>query len=81
MAVPGPVALGRGVVIAEHGAIPAPWMGAPVVVVGEAELKMPAEVVERLHRHWMAREPVVVALGVDPGRFRDPRHALPRHLQ
>jgi DNA helicase-2/ATP-dependent DNA helicase PcrA len=69
---PGPVALGRGVVINAGDAIPAPWMSAPVITVTEDVLRTPQEVVGRLHLAWAAREPVVVELAVDPGRFRDP---------
>lgn len=72
MPVPGPAALGRGVVINAGGAIPAPWVTAPVVTVDEPALRSPADVVGRLHRHWAAREPVVVELAVDPARFREP---------
>jgi DNA helicase-2/ATP-dependent DNA helicase PcrA len=70
--VPGPVALGRGVVINAGDAIPAPWMSAPVVTIDEAVLSAPGEVVATLHRHWARREPVVVELAVDPARFREP---------
>jgi DNA helicase-2/ATP-dependent DNA helicase PcrA len=71
--VPGPVALGRGVVVNEGGAIPAPWITAPVVTVDDAVLRQPAVVVARLHEAWAAREPVVVELAVDPVRFRVPQ--------
>jgi DNA helicase-2/ATP-dependent DNA helicase PcrA len=70
--VPGPIALGRGVVINAGDAIPAPWMSAPVVTVDEAALAAPAVVVGELHRAWAQRTPIVVELAVDPGRFREP---------
>ena len=70
--VPGPAALGRGVVVRDGGAVPGPWRAAPVVRIDEATLAEPADVVGRLHRAWSAREPVVVALAVDPGSFRAP---------
>lgn len=73
MPVPGPAALGRGVVITEGGAIPAPWIAAPVVTVDDAALRDPASVVARLHTAWATREPVVVELAVDPARFRAPQ--------
>ena len=73
MPVPGPVALGRGVVITEGGAIPAPWITAPVITVDEAALRAPVEVVERLHQAWAGRQPVVIELSVGPGRFRAPQ--------
>jgi len=71
--VPGPVALGRGVVINAGGAIPAPWITAEVVTVDDAVLRSPAEVVGRLHEAWATRTPVVVELAVDPARFRVPQ--------
>ncbi|QXC61536.1 ATP-dependent DNA helicase UvrD2 [Aquihabitans sp. G128] len=73
MPVPGPAALGRGVVVNAGGAIPAPWITAPVVTVDDAVLKAPAAVVAALHAAWAEREPVVVELAVDPARFRAPQ--------
>ena len=73
MPVPGPVALGRGVVITQGGAIPAPWITAPVVTVDDDAVRSPRAVVERLHQAWADREPVVVELAVDPVRFRVPQ--------
>jgi DNA helicase II / ATP-dependent DNA helicase PcrA len=52
--------------------VPAAWDGAPVVTVDEAVLADPAPTVELLHRAWVGRAPVVVALAVDPARFREP---------
>ena len=72
MVVPGPAALGRGVVINAGDPIPAPWVAAPVVVIDDAVLRDPADAVGRLHRAWSDREPVVVELAVDPARFRTP---------
>ncbi|MFP3902296.1 MAG: ATP-dependent helicase, partial [Acidimicrobiia bacterium] len=68
-----PAALGRGVVVRAGGPVPAPWAAAPVVTVDEAALADPAAAVDALHRAWATRSPVVVALGVDPARFRAPR--------
>ncbi len=73
MTAPGPVALGRGVIIEAGGAIPAPWIAAPVVTVDDAALADPSSVVARLHQAWSGREPVVVELAVDPARFRAPQ--------
>ena len=52
--------------------VPPPWAGAPLVVVDEAVLADPRATVERLHLAWVRRQPVVVAAGVDPRRFREP---------
>ncbi|CAN5909672.1 hypothetical protein BH23ACT2_BH23ACT2_24480 [soil metagenome] len=73
MPVPGPVALGRGVVITHGGAIPAPWLTAPVVTIDDATLRSPEAVVKRLHGAWAERSPLVVELAVDPARFRTPQ--------
>lgn len=70
MAGPGP--LGRSVVVEAGQPVPAGWIDAPVVRVDEAVLAAPAAVVAELHAAWAERRPVVVELGVDPGRFREP---------
>jgi ATP-dependent DNA helicase UvrD/PcrA len=66
-------ALGRGVVVNAGDPVPAAWAGAPVLALDEAALAQPAEAVAFLHMAWATRTPVVVALGVDPARFRAPR--------
>ncbi|MFP5376842.1 MAG: hypothetical protein ACLGIO_08685, partial [Acidimicrobiia bacterium] len=72
MPAPGPAALGRGVVVAAGGPVPAPWSAAPVVTVDQAALADPGPTVGALHQAWAARRPVVVALAVGPERFRAP---------
>ena len=72
MLIPGPPALGRGLVIVAGGDVPAPWAGAPRVLVDEGAIADPPGVVDVLHGHWAARRPVVVELAVDPARFRRP---------
>ncbi len=73
MPFPGPPELGRGVVVRAGATVPTEWSGAPVIRVDEATLADPADTVERLHTAWAARQPVVIALGVDPARFREPQ--------
>ncbi|HEX3539805.1 MAG TPA: ATP-dependent DNA helicase UvrD2 [Acidimicrobiales bacterium] len=73
MSVPGPAAFGRGVIINAGQAVPAAWEGAAVVQVDDEALAEPAAVVEALHLAWSSRRPVVIALGVDPASFREPR--------
>ena len=73
MTVPGPRALGRGVIVAAGEPVPPAWSGAPVVRIDEAALADPADVVARLHEAWATRTPVVVELAVDPASFRAPR--------
>ena len=72
MTFPGPAVLGRGVVVRAGGVVPEPWGAASVVTVDEEALAKPAAVVQALHEAWAARQPVVVALAVDPARFRTP---------
>ena len=67
-----PASLGRGVIVAAGVDPPSAWAQAPRVEIDEAALAAPEAVVERLHGHWSRREPVVVSLGVDPARFREP---------
>ena len=67
-----PSALGRSVVIEPGVPVPEPWTGAPVVVVDEATLAEPERAIDRLHRAWVGREPVVIELGVDPVALRTP---------
>ena len=67
-----PAAFGRSLVIAPGTAVPEPWKAAPVVLVDEATLAEPDAVVDRLHRAWIGREPVVVELAVDPALLRAP---------
>ena len=73
MTVPGPRALGRGVIVAAGEPVPPAWSGAPVVRIDEAALADPADVAARLHEAWATRTPVVVELAADPASFRAPR--------
>jgi DNA helicase-2/ATP-dependent DNA helicase PcrA len=52
--------------------VPPAWAGAPVHTIDESVLSAPAQTVNVLHEAWAARTPVVIALEVDPGRFRGP---------
>jgi DNA helicase-2/ATP-dependent DNA helicase PcrA len=65
--VPGPASLGRQVVVVSAGAEPpAPWRDAPLVTIDDAVLADPGPTVRRLHEAWARREPIVIALGIDP---------------
>ncbi len=72
----GPVALGRGVVIADGvtcaGEVHAAWAGVPNHAVDEAVLAHPEPTVQELHQAWSRRLPVVVRLAVDLVRLRSP---------
>ena len=73
MAFPGPVELGRGIVVLAGKQPPEPWTSSPRVVVGDAELERPAPAVGLLHQAWLARQPVVVELASDPASLRSPQ--------
>ena len=68
--VTAPATLGRSVVIAPDAPIPKPWSGAPVVVIDAAVVEDPGATVDRLHRAWVSREPIVIELAVDPAVLR-----------
>lgn len=72
MPFPGPLTLGRGVVVRSGSAPPQPWAGAPTIAVDDDTLRDPAATVGTLHDLWATRSPHVVALSVDPARFREP---------
>jgi DNA helicase II / ATP-dependent DNA helicase PcrA len=72
MSIPGPAALGRGVVVSAGQEAPPDWSGAPRHVIDEAALADPGPTVAMLHRAWAERVAVVVELAVDPARFREP---------
>ncbi len=67
-----PTELGRGVVLLPGRAAPAPWANVPRVLVDDDVFASPGPVVDTLHAAWADRRPVVVELGVDAGRLREP---------
>ncbi|MGH9222300.1 MAG: ATP-dependent DNA helicase UvrD2 [Acidimicrobiales bacterium] len=73
MPLPGPAALGRGVIVVAGTPVPSAWAASPVVTVDEATVNVPRQAVGRLHDAWARRQPVVVALAVDPAAFREPQ--------
>jgi len=72
MGIDGPTELGRGVVVVPGMPAPTGWSDAPRIVVGPAELADPGPVVDRLHRAWLERRPMVVELAVDADELRRP---------
>ena len=71
--VPGPRALGRSVVVAPGDPIPAAWSGMPEVTVAAADLQKRTDTVDRLHRAWASRQPLVIRLLADAGTLSRPR--------
>jgi ATP-dependent DNA helicase UvrD/PcrA len=71
--VPGPAALGRGVVVSAGATPPAPWRDTPVVTIDDRVLADAGDTVRRLHDAWARRRPIVIALGTDPATFREPQ--------
>jgi DNA helicase-2/ATP-dependent DNA helicase PcrA len=67
-AAPGPLALGRGVVIRAGRDTPGPWASADRVLIDDAILSDPdrlTELIDRLHRAWVARAPLVIEWHLD----------------
>ncbi|MTV24793.1 ATP-dependent helicase [Nitriliruptoraceae bacterium ZYF776] len=83
-AVPGPAALGRGVVVARGQDAPAAWADAPRVRLDDEVAVTPDHVALLLHHAWLRRHPVVVELAADndvlrePEVCRTPPHEVPR---
>lgn len=67
-----PRSLGRGAVIAIDAPTPQPWQDAPRVRIDTDVLDDPVATIERLHGHWLAREPVVIELAVDSDALKEP---------
>ena len=71
---PSPPALGRSVVVAADGPVPEPWQQCPRIAITQKLLDDAVElatVVDRLHRAWVGRKPVVIELDVDPAAIRE----------
>ncbi len=71
MVVPGPIELGRGVVVAD-GPVPPAWHDAEEFVLDDHTVRDPSTLVQEMHRRWARREPYVVRLLTDPVGFRVP---------
>ena len=72
MAVPGPLELGRGVVVLPGAAPPEPWRERPRILVDHEALSDPGGAVALLHRAWFERQAVVVELSLDASALRGP---------
>ena len=64
--------LGRGVIVDAGAPVPEGWDGAERISIDDAVLAAPTDALDRLHRAWTRREPVVVDLGLDAGLLRTP---------
>ena len=74
-AAAAPAGLGRGVIVADGAEAPAAWSEAPRFRLAPELLEdapMAAALANDLRDRWIAREPVVVDLGLDPGVLREP---------
>jgi DNA helicase-2/ATP-dependent DNA helicase PcrA len=68
-------ALGRSVVVRPGVTAPDPWADVSIVRITQkilADRTVAEALVDRLHRAWVAREPLVIELGVDPAVLRQP---------
>jgi hypothetical protein len=72
VALPGPLELGRAVIVGAGADAPAAWAGTDRVAVDPDALRDVAPLVRRLHAAWSDREPIVIELGLDPATFRAP---------
>lgn len=70
--VPGPRALGRSIVLASGDPVPAPWAGMAEISVTHADLVQRSGSVDRLHREWARRRPLIIRLLVDAADLRRP---------
>ena len=70
--VPGPRALGRSIVLGPEDPVPAPWDGMPEVAVTPADVLERTSTVDRLHREWARRRPLIIRLHVDVAALRRP---------
>ena len=69
-AFPGPPELGRGIVTSPGQTVPAACDSWPQLVVDDEVLATPAVAADKLHLHWLRREPVSVVLAADAGSLR-----------
>ncbi len=74
--VPGPVVLGRGVVIEAGDSVPGAWAGVDVFAIDDAVVADPGPTVTAMHHAWVSRHPFVVELGVPAETFRAPESIL-----
>jgi DNA helicase II / ATP-dependent DNA helicase PcrA len=65
MAAPGPVELGRGVVVSSGIAPPNPWAGCPRLIIDQQVLREPSAALAALQQSWLEHKPLVVELAVD----------------
>lgn len=70
--VPGPRALGRSIVLLSDDPIPDAWAGMPEIAVTNADLAERTATVDRLHREWSRRQPLVIRLLVDADELKRP---------
>jgi DNA helicase II / ATP-dependent DNA helicase PcrA len=74
---PGPESLGRSVVIAPGDGPPAPWANADRYLIDSELLADPqrlATTVDELQQRYVARDPVVYVLAVDPAVVAEPEY-------
>jgi hypothetical protein len=85
-AVPGPAALGRGVIVGPDRPAPPAWADAPRVTIDDEVLAHPGPAAAVLHHHWLRRIPVVIDYRVDNADARReevcdlPPHRVPERF-
>lgn len=73
VAFPGPLALGRGLVLEPGAVVPSPASEWPSMLLDEAAVDDPAEALDTLDRWWRLRIPSVVYLAVPFADLRAPQ--------
>ena len=71
MAAPGPLELGRGVVVLSGVAPPSPWAGCPTVIIDQQVLQEPSAALATLQQSWSERRSLVVELAVDSKHLQE----------
>ena len=80
MAAPGPLELGRGVVVLPGMDPPTPWAAQPRVVIDQQVLDEPSAALAALQGAWSARQPVTVELAIDSKTLQEREtRTLPVH--
>ncbi len=72
MPFPGPSALGRGLVCLPGSRVPAEFDKCERILIDDGVVDSPVRAVNRLHKAWLNREPIVIELAADPVRIRRP---------
>ncbi len=68
--------LGRGIVLSPKQQVPSPWRGLDRLVIDEGSVIQPSPTLEKLHKSWLHRRPVIVELKIDKNWLKTPEAYL-----